>query len=490
MGILAAACQPTPRMATATAQAGMPPTPSSEPVILPAPAETAVFPPSAPLATGPNPSITVWINETSPEHKQILNQMAAEFSQLNQIDVELLLVSPALLPKLMETAVLSPTFPMPDLVLHPIEYTMGWAERGILDVTAANDIINELGRDTFNPEALTPVTQNGQTAAIPSDGYPQLLIYRTDWVENFNLTPPDNFEAMLTMAQTISNTEALISGFVIPTESNLITTHQAFEQLAAANGCQLIDEKGEVQILQPACQEALNFYFNIVHNYSPTGVQTDTSARTAYLDGRTGLIISSPSILLRLAGLTADTPNCAECAAAPDFLVQNSGFVTRITGAQAANLSEMTYLGITSAAERETAVAFARYWFNEGYADWLAVESERKIPLRWGTANAPDQFINAWGTQPLAADTPSLTDIYGAETVTQLRDSISVANRWGFTQGQGGIVTELYEELTFSVVLQEMLSGYFNPDQTLVEMYARIVDLIPNYSYDGDTTTE
>jgi len=32
-------------------------------------------------------------------------------------------------------------------------------------------------------------------------------------------------------------------------------------------------------------------------------------------------------------------------------------------------------------------------------------------------------------------------------------------------------------------VLQEMLSGYFNAEQTIIELYQRITDLIPNYQY-------
>ncbi len=448
----------------------------------------ATAPQPIPTTAGPNPTLTVWINETSPEHAQMLNQMVAEFSQASQIDVELMLVAPNLLPKLMETAVISDAVPLPDIVLHPIEYTMGWAERGILDTAVTAAAIDEIGRDTFNPAALQAVTQNGAFAAIPSDGYPQLVIYRADWAQEMGLAPPDNYEAMLTMAQTISNTEALISGFVIPTESNLTTTHQAFEQIAAANGCQLIDEKGEVLILEPACQEALDFYYTIVHNYSPTGVQTDVSVRNAYLAGRTGLIMSSPTVLLQLAGLDdAAQPTCRQCAADPGFLAQNSGILTRISGsgpaAQPANLGEMMVLGITTAADRETAVAFARYWFNEGYPTWLAVESERKIPMRWGADGQPRQFIDAWGTRPLGPSAPSLQDIYGDDLIMELRDSVAIASRWGFEQGQGALVTSLYEELTLSVILQEMLSGYFTPAETLVEMHKRFIDLIPNYAY-------
>lgn len=479
-----------PRLATATAQAAATPTPTLEPLIIAASPETAVPLATAALpAASQKPAITVWINETSPEHNRVLNQMVADFSETQQIDVELLLVSPALLPKLMATAVISDAFSLPDIVLHPIEYTLGWAERGILDTAVTETIIDELGRDTFDPAALALVAQDGRAAAIPSDGFHQLLIYRADWVNDLVLDVPDNFDAMLTMAQTISDTESLISGFVIPTESNLITTHQAFEQIAAANGCQLIDDQGEVLLLESACQEAIDFYYTIVHNFSPTGVQTDTSARNAYLAGRTGLIMGPPSILLDLAGLVDDArPTCPQCTADPAYLARNSGIVVKISGsgslAQPASFGEITSLGITQTADQESAAAFAAYWFNEGYDDWLAVESERKVPMRLGTNSQPRQFIDAWGSQPLSGNGMTLTELYGEAIVAQLRDSIPDSNRWGLAQGQGELITALYEELLFSIVLQEMLSGYFDSDQTLIEAYSRIIDLIPNYAYD------
>ncbi len=497
LAVLAVGCQSLvtpPRLATATAQAQLPPTATPEPLILAAPSSEALLADLEPIPVipGSNRSLTVWINETSPEHEQMLNQMTTDFSQAHNIDVELLLVAPPLLPKLMETAVISDEFDLPDIVLHPVEYTMGWAGRGILDTAVTNNIIDEIGRNTFNQAALDLVSPDGLAAAIPSDGYQQLIIYRSDWAQEMGLAPPANYEAMLTMAETISSTVDLISGFVIPTESNLVTTHQSFEQIAVANGCQLIDEMGEVLILEPACQEALDFYFTIVHNYSPTGVQTDTSARNAYLSGRTGLIMSSPAILPWLAGLdTAVLPTCAPCATDPAYLAQNSGILTQITGsgplAQPANLGVISYLGITSQADEEAAAAFARYWFNEVYADWLAVESERKVPLRWGTTVQPRQFIDTWGSQPLTPGGPSLRELYGDAVVSRLRDSLLPASRWGLTEGQGELVTLLFEDLTISVTLQEMLSGYFDTTQTLREAYEKIIDFLPNYAYDSET---
>jgi multiple sugar transport system substrate-binding protein len=291
-------------------------------------------------------------------------------------------------------------------------------------------------------------------------GYHQLVIYRTDWFDERNLAAPNTFRALAAAAEATIDRDNLIAGFVVPTESNLVTTQQIFEHMALANGCQLVDEAGEIQLLDPACAEALTFYYTIINQNSPIGVQTDTSTRNAYLAGRTGLIMGPPSLLPQLAGLDpAAPPRCPECAATPDFLAQNSGFLTDINGAEFGNMS---LLGITSAAERETAVLFATYWFSEGYEQWLAVDPERKVPMRWGTPENPRQFIDSWGSQPLADSDETLESLYGPDVVAVLREGIATTGRWGLPQGQGELITTLYEELTLSIVLQEMLSGYFS----------------------------
>lgn len=462
-----------PRLATATAQAAQTASPTPEKLVLPiAATSTPETEATSPARVLPNPSLSVWVNETSPQHEATLRNMAAEFMALAQVDVELMFVSPFLLPDLVNTAVLSGT--LPDVIIHPLEYTHGWAARGILDVAAADTAVSQIGRDTFDPAALELVTRDGQAAAVPSDGYHQLLIYRTDWFAAADLATPDNFAAMLAAAAATTdrdNRQNPRAGFVIPTESNLVSTHRAFEQIALASGCELIDEKGEVLLPDPPCRAALDFYFRIVNQFSPIGVQTDTSTRNAYLAGRTGLIMTSPAILPQLAGLDpAFPPACSECRTNPTFLAENSGILTDIQGegGSSASFGNLTNLGITSAADVPTAVAFADYWFNDGYEKWLSVNSERKVPMRWGTATAPARFIGAWGTTPLAGG-PSLADVYGETMVTHLREGIASAPRWGIRQGHGALITQLYEKLTLSVTLQEMLSGYFNVEQTIIE---------------------
>lgn len=494
--LLLAACSSDlpPRLATATALAAQTPTATAEPLHLPLDTAVATRSSSTPMPTPavlPNPSFSLWINETSPEHETAVRAMVEELRAEAGIDLEVQFVAPNLLPDLVNTAVLSGT--LPDAILHPIAYAPGWAERGILNGDIAADAWQQLDPATFDPDVLPLISNNGQPYTLPSDGYKQLIIYRTDWFAEQRLDAPDNYADMFAAAEATTDRENLRAGFVIPTESNLVTTHQAFEQIALANGCQLIDDNGEVRLYEPACTEALDFYYRIVNQFSPIGVQTDTSTQNAYLAGRTGLVMTPPTLLPRIAGLDVP-PTCPECADNPAHLLENTAILTTLTGsgstAVPSSFSEMMTLSFTQEADPETAVVIADYWFNQGYPQWLAVNSERKVPLRWGDSTDPRRFIDAWGNTPLPGSNQSLTDLFGTETVDALRQGIATAPRWGIQEGQGALVTQLYENLTLSIILQEMLSGYFTPAQTIIEAYNRVTDLIPNYPYYQDLEAE
>ena len=43
---------------------------------------------------------------------------------------------------------------LPDVIYHTLQYVLPWAEAGILDVNANNDVVKSLGKKTFAPGAL------------------------------------------------------------------------------------------------------------------------------------------------------------------------------------------------------------------------------------------------------------------------------------------------------------------------------------------------
>jgi multiple sugar transport system substrate-binding protein len=435
-----------------------------------------------------NHILSIWVNETSPEHQMLLNRMADSFSDRTGIQAEVQLVSPDLLPNLVQTAVISDT--LPDLILHPTEFSIGWAEAGILDVELATIWLDELGRDSFYEDGLQKLKidpSGQQVAALPSDGWKQLLIYRSDWLQELGLSQPNTYESIVAAAEGIHDPEQSRSGIVVPTESDLISTQQVFEHFALANGCDLVEESGRISILHPACLEALEYYRFLVNEYSPIGFQTDVSALNAYLTGRTGMIVTSPASIPIIAGfIEANYPTCDDCLT-PDYLLNNSGFVTEITGsgefASSEEFAGITALGVTKAADPEITKSFVNFWFGEGYLDWISVNPERKIPMRRGTSSQPDQYSESWAEMQLTPESENIKELLDGKLVEMLSADVASADRWAFEQNQGSLMTVLYEDLILAPLLQEMLSGYFTSSQTIVEMYTSIVNSIVGYEF-------
>ena len=488
-----------PRLAAPTVDSASIGGGETEPLLLPAPTATGE-PMTADGTTAQqqpfNPTVTLWVNRSSPRYDAALREMIDGFSATHNVHVELVTIAPDLLPDLVRQAAVSDTTRLPDIVVFPLEYAVGWARRGILDPSAAQAVVDSLDPQTFNQEALNLVSVDGQPAAIPSDGWQQLLLYRSDWFEESGLQPPDTFEHMLTAGEVISDRVNLIYSFNMPTESSLRATTLAFEQMAIANGCQLVDAAGELHILSAACRDTLAYYRLLCNTFCPPGVQTEVSALNSYLSGRTGMIIASPTVLPAIAGLDEDYhPSCPECES-PGYLAANTAIVTTLSGRspQAApqNLGEIAYLGITTGANQEAAAAFARYWFEEGYLTWLGVEPEGKVPMRLGTAQEPRAYADAWFELPFGGGDQTLGDIFGPQLAETLSRDVVNPHRWGYSQGQGQLITAIYEELTFSILLQELLSGYYDSDRAAIEGYKRLVDLIPNYQFyvDPEPTPE
>src|SRR5690606_15642575 len=121
---------------------------------------------------------------------------------------------------------------------------------------------------------------DGTQLAVPSDGWGQLLLYRTDLFEQAGLAVPDTFEAIEEAARTLNTTER--SGIVLPTDPGAAFTMRAFMLFALGNGCDLASDSGEITLGSSNCAETFDFYGDLASNYGPPGVQGVNETRATY----------------------------------------------------------------------------------------------------------------------------------------------------------------------------------------------------------------
>jgi multiple sugar transport system substrate-binding protein len=425
-------------------------------------------------------TITFWSTEEQPERAAITQQILERFGEESGVNVELVLTNEDQLPNLLTAAVAANT--LPDVLFFPVDFAIGWAEQGILDPAAATASIDALGAETFAQGALDLVAFEGSYAAVPSDGWGQILIYRADLFEAAGLEAPDTFDKIETAAAALHDPANNFYGITMATDPGAVFTQQTFEHFALANGCQLVNDAQEVTLDSEACVNAIDFFARVANDYGPPGVQDVVTTRATYFAGQAAMVVWSPFILDEMAGLRLNAfPACPECADDPAFLARNSAIVPAFVGPDGdgpAQYGQVSYLGITSTADVESAQALVDYWLTDGYLDWLSVSVEGKFPMRPGTADDPTLFVEGWKQLETGVDTKArLSEFYSDEVIQAIVDGASNFQRWGFTQGAGALVTAVYESLLVPQALRDVIDGTVSAAKAAAELQAAVTEL-------------
>ncbi len=405
--------------------------------------------------------ITFWTTEKEPARVAITQGIVDAFTAKTGIPVKLTVTPEDALPQLMLTNAAAAD--LPDVVFHPLDFTVGWANAGLLDQDAAAEVIASLGEGTFSAGALAMGSSNGSPTAVPSDGWGQLLIYRTDLFEAAGLAAPDTFANIEAAAKALNDPGSDLYGITASTDPSAVFTQQTWEHFALANGCELIDDAGTVTLDSPNCVEAMEFYTNLISNYSPAGLQDVVSTRATYFAGQASMIVWSPFIMDEMAGLRdAALPTCAECVDNISYLAENSAFMPSFSGPSGApaQYGQVSYMGIGKTENTDAAKQFVEFWLSDGYLDWLSTSPEGKFPMRRGTQDDPTLYIEGWRALSTGVDRQApLADFYGEEVINDLIEGTSNMSRWGFVQGEGELVSAVYSTLIVPTAIDQVLGG-------------------------------
>jgi multiple sugar transport system substrate-binding protein len=428
---------------------------------------------------GGDNAITFWLNEDVAQRVNAIQQIVNRFQEQSGVQVRMVAIAEDQLASQIQSA--SAAGSLPD-VMGPLSLGLvqNLATDDLADPDAANEVVESLGRDTFSERALSLVEADGKPMGIPSDTWTQLLIYRKDLFEKAGLDTPDTLDKILASATKLKQQGQ--AGIVAATKSGDSFTEQTFEYFALANGCQLVDDQGNIQLTSSQCVGTFQFYNDMIKNGSTKGGQDVDTTRAAYFAGKAAMIVWSSFLLDELAGLRNDAlPTCPECRSDKRFLSKNSGVVTAISGSgggEATQFGEIANYVIVKDGNVEPAKRFVEFMMSDGYVDWLAVTPEGRFPARSGTKDNPEEYTEAWSKLPAGVDTKApLSELYPPEVLEALTKSTDTMSRWGFQQGQGKIVGALAAEQPIPKALAAMLDGQLTPDTAAKQAQADVEEI-------------
>jgi multiple sugar transport system substrate-binding protein len=420
---------------------------------------------------GAQKEISFWTSEVEKDRLEVQKAIGRAFTEKTGVAVRVIPVEENLLAERVTAAFAARS--LPDVIFHPIDFTIGWAEAGILDIGAATETVRQLGKDTFGAGPLNLAKVPDGYAAVPADGWGQLLLYRKDLFDEKKLARPDRWDRILQAAEALHN-PPLLWGFEAATDPGQTYTQQVFEHIALSNGVRLTKGSGKVDLDTAGMVETLEFY-KALSRFTPPGNLYWLHTRMDYLSGRAAMIIWSPFILDELSGLRRDQPVVPDIAKGePGFLARHTGFVTIIRGPHgAAQYGQINYLGITRDADPDAAAQWVGFLLTDRYLTWLGMAPEGKLPVRKGTPDNTNRFIDGWMELEFGVSTRAkISQFYGMDVVKSVVAGVEGFDRWGFAAGKGALVSKIYG----TKVIPEILKRYLDGEVSAAEA-ARMMDV-------------
>ncbi len=416
--------------------------------------------------------ITFWTTEVQPARMAKQEEMAKAFEAKTGIKVEVIPVEEKDLGTRATAAAAAGD--LPDVIYHTLQYVLPWAEAGILDVDANNDIVNKLGKSTFAPGALSMAKKGAQVAAVPVDGWTQMVVYRKDLFESAGLEAPTNYANITKAIKKLSGDN--MYGFVAATKTDENFMSQVLEHVLLANGVNIV-KRGGTQKQGKALKNALEFY-KVLAKASPPGELYWKQSRALYFAGRAPMIIWSPFIMDELAGLRDSAPPTFNVDPTSNELAQKTGFITNFSGPDNKNgaaWADIRYFGVTADADTDEAKKFIMYSMDEGYTKTLSIAPEGKFPVRRGNASDPNAFTKAWSKLPVGVDRKApLTDLYSADVINNIVAGLDTANRWGVKEGELSRASKIINAQFLNRITREYIDDQISVDEAVNKINAEL----------------
>ncbi len=413
--------------------------------------------------------IKFWTTEVQPARMAKQEEMAKAFEAKTGIKVDVIPVEEKELGTRATAAAAAGD--LPDVIYHTLQYVLPWAEAGILDVDANDDVVKELGKDTFAPGALNMAKKGSKIAAVPVDGWTQMVVYRKDLFENADLAPPTSYANIVAAVEKLSKQNGMF-GFVAATKTDENFMSQVLEHVLLANGVNIV-KKGGTKKQGRALKNSLQFYKKLA-KASPPGELYWKQSRELYFAGKTPMIIWSPFIMDELAGLRDSAPPTINSDPTSPELASKTGFITNFSGpnnVKGAAWADVRYFGITADADTDEAKQFILYSMDEGYTSTLSIAPEGKFPVRRGNASDPNAFTTAWSKLPVGVDRKApLTDLYSADVINNIVAGLDTANRWGVKEGELSRASKIINNKFINRITRQYIDDQLTLDEAVVEI--------------------
>ena len=119
------------------------------------------------------------------------------------------------------------------------------------------------------------------------------------------------------------------------------------------------------------------------------------------------------------------------------------------------------------------------YFLTDGYAEWLAIAPEERVPVRSGSTANPAEYADAWMSIPVAAGrTEHFSSVYAKDVLSTLLQGSNDLKHWGIVQGQGDLTGAAMVELPIAQAVSDVVGGRAQPQAAAAKAAASLRSLL------------
>lgn len=252
--------------------------------------------------------ITMWHSFTQGARYDSINQAVEEFQELHP-----------------DVSITIETFSWGDFYT---KWTTGLASNNVPDISTAlpnhvvemidsdaiiplNDVIDNIGRERFSEAAISEGTVDGENYSIPLYSHAQVMWYRKDLLEKYNLDIPKTWDELKSAAVTITEGENDIFGLSVPAGSNDIMATRFLNFYVRSRGASLLTEDLKANLTSVEAIDGINYWIDMYNKTSPQDSinYNVLDQATLYYQGRTAFDFNSG---FQIGGVAENSPELLE----------------------------------------------------------------------------------------------------------------------------------------------------------------------------------
>lgn len=230
-----------------------------------------------------------------------------------------------------------------------------------------DDLIDTIGRDRFYEAPLTEMTSGDNCYAVPLYSHAQVMWYRKDLLEKYNLQVPTTWDELYNAASVISKGEGSnVYGCSVPMGTSDMMATRYLNFYARSAGETLITKDGKANLTSQAVIDGINYWIKMYKECSPSDSinYNVLDQATLYYQGKNAFDFNSG---FHISGVETNTPalmDYIDCAPMPTINKNDTQ-----TGYETSNIPMVVW---KNSKNPEISKAFIEYLYQpENYVPFL-----------------------------------------------------------------------------------------------------------------------